>query len=676
MADVTVDPAVENAVKKRLAEIKAAEKHFEKPFKQMLDDQQYARGKQWGEGGHQNYVVNITLRHIQTRTAGLYAKNPKVQVKRQPKIDGIYWDGEISSLQEAQQRIAENMQMGLPPDAMDQAIVQEADQINQQRAAIDRVGKSLLLIQNHFLDGGFPTFKEQAKQCLRQALTCGVGYIKIGFHRPGEVRPEPDAVLGDVAERQARVQGIDEEAAPERAEAEQALFIASLEGDGGYVEPEGLIYTWPSPTMLIPDPKSRSLIGWQGTRWVAEKFYMTKEEIKEIYGVDLKDGAYTPYSYSDIESKPSFVADDKAIDGDKATACVYEVWDKARGTVETVCEGYQGYLRPPAAPMRIEGFFPYRALVLNDVADDKCLFPPSDVFLLRDMQEDTNRARQGIREHRLANRPRQIVPEGVFDEEDEKRLAEARAHDVIKAKVAPGTDLRTIIQAAPTVAITQELYDTAQSERDILRVVGSQEANFGPTGGATATEVGVAESSRQTAMASQMDDLDLFLGTIMRASGQILLRNLSPERAREIAGPGAAWPEWDGEAIAGDLILSIKSGSSGMPNQAQQAANLERLLPFAIQMPGFNPTKMSEKIAEGMGMADDLLDLIDSSQPSILALNALAGAGAMQSAANASGAPPDRNPTAQGSAGSANSPRGMGRPGGPMAGMPAPQEGF
>jgi hypothetical protein len=665
----------ETAVKKRLADIKSAEKHFEKSFKQMLDDQAFARGKQW-EGETQLYRVNMVLRQIHERTAALYAKNPKVAVSRQPKMDTITWDGEASSLQEAKQRAAENAALNYPPDPMDQALLSEAEQVFLRRKALDRVARSLLIVQNYHLDNTYPQFKDNAKRAVQTVQTCGVGYCKISFHRPGEVRPEPDAVLGDAPERAAILEGLPDDADADETQAEQNSLSASFEGDGGFVEPEGLIYTWPSPTAIIPDPKTRCLQGWQGTRWVAEKFYLTKNEIKGIYGVDLEAGEFASYSYSQIDGKPTYSENDKQIDGDHATACVYEVWDRQRGTVETVCEGYRDYLRAPAAPLRVEGFFPYRALTFNDIVDDHHIFPPSDVTLLRDMQRDINESRQGVREHRYANRPRQIVATGAFDEEEEKRLAGAGVHDVIPVKIAQGAKIADIIQSFPNVPITRELYDTSTAEVDIGRAVGSQQANIGPVTGATATEVGVAESSRQTSIGSQMDALDQFLGAVMRASGQLLLRYMSPDRAREIAGPGASWPEWDAETIVADLQLSIKSGSSGMPNQTAKAAAIERLMPFALQIGGLNTTKLAEIVGEGIAPDVDLAELIDPGTPSVIAQNALFNAGAALSAGNSAGSTADKNPAAQGSAGGSNAPRGAGRPGGPQPAMPAPMEGL
>ena len=55
--------------------VRADKKHWKPAFDQMRRDQDFAYGKQWNDDNWEDdrYVVNITLRHIQQRTASLYA---------------------------------------------------------------------------------------------------------------------------------------------------------------------------------------------------------------------------------------------------------------------------------------------------------------------------------------------------------------------------------------------------------------------------------------------------------------------------------------------------------------------------------------------------------------------------------------------------------------------------
>src|SRR3546814_7663517 len=84
---------------------------------------------------------------------------------------------------------------------------------------------------------------------------------------------------------------------------------------------------------------------------------------------------------------------------------------------------------------------------------------------------------------------------------------------------------------------SSDLYETNGIFEDILRIAGSQEANLGGAAGATATESSIAEGSRISSLESNTDDLDELLTTLARATGQLMLMELSVEKVIEIVGP-------------------------------------------------------------------------------------------------------------------------------------------
>ena len=160
----------------------------------------------------------------------------------------------------------------------------------------------------------------------------------------------------------------------------------------------------------------------------------------------------------------------------------------------------------------------------------------------------------------------------------------------------------------------------------IQLVVGSQEATFGATAGATATESGIAESSRVASVDSSVDELDAFLSRVARSAGQVLLREMSQEQVIKIAGDGALWPQMTLEDIAAELYLEIEAGSSGKPNQVQEIRNWKEMLPFLIQMPGIDPVELGR---ESLRRLDDKLDLTRLIKPdamAIVAMNRMSGA--------------------------------------------------
>jgi hypothetical protein len=186
--------------------------------------------------------------------------------------------------------------------------------------------------------------------------------------------------------------------------------------------------------------------------------------------------------------------------------------------------------------------------------------------------------------------------------------------------------MEDLMAPIPMPGVDPNLYETGPIFQDMQLVTGSQEAQFGATSKATATESGIAESSRVASVDANVDDLDGFLTRVARASGQILLKELSPETVLEIAGPGAIWPQLTLDQIAKEMQLEIQAGSSGKPNQAQEIRNWKEMLPFLIQMPGVDPDELAK---ETLRRLDDRLDmtlLTKQGAMAIVAMNRMAGA--------------------------------------------------
>ena len=202
-------------------------------------------------------------------------------------------------------------------------------------------------------------------------------------------------------------------------------------------------------------------------------------------------------------------------------------------------------------------------------------------------------------------------------------MSDRQANEVIQLQaIQPGQSVEQVLQPVKAIPIDPALYDTSFLLDDLYRVVGSQEANMGGTSSSTATEVSVAESSRMSALGSNVDDLDEFLIEVSRAAGQILLTMMNPETATKIAGRGAVWPTLSAQEIADQLLLEIEAGSTGRPNRASEIAALERLFPVLSQVPGIDPSWLAKVAVRAYDSGVDLTDAIKAALPSIMAMNA------------------------------------------------------
>lgn len=664
------DPA-ETAARKALVKdwenkVIRAKKHWDRSFKNMKEDTDFYMGKQWPYHTERDdrYVANLIQRHVQTRVASLYAKNPKAVAKRRRKLDFQIWNEEQSQLQEAQAMnemvMVQSGGMMQSPEAM--ALMEDVKNGFVMRSKMDKVARTLEVVFHYLLEHN--NFKGQMKQLVRRTCVTGVGFVKVGYQRSVGKRPEDAEKITDVKEQIRVLETLiqdqqDAKFDENNAKYEQMkLMLKELSEKEDTILDEGLVFDFPQTQNIIVDPKCRQLKTFIGADWVAQEFILSTDEVKEIYNIDLGT------SYTRHEKTPETWTSEKSKDDDCCVCRIWEIYCKRDGMKYVIAEGYPDFLVEPSCPeIKLRRFWPFYTLIFNEVESDRDIYPPSDVRLLKPIQLEYNLARQRLREHRNANRPLYVVPVGALNETDVKKLMDRQPNEVIQLNsLQPGQDVGTIIQQVKPVPIDAGLYDVSPLMEDMFRVVGSQEANLGGTTGSTATEVSVAESSRMSSIGSNVDDLDDFLTDLCRGAGQVLLTNMDPMTATKIAGPGASWPVLSAQEIAEELMLEVAAGSSGRPNKAAEIANFERLAPTILQIPGIDPAWFAKEAIRRMDDGLDLSEAIKAAIPSIVAQNAMDQA---QQAAMG-------EPALQGMNGSMNAPAPAAAPGAPMGGTPIP----
>jgi hypothetical protein len=503
----------------------------------------------------------------------------------------------------------------------------------QRRRMLNKMAETLEILWEHQIGEQQPTFKTNMKALVLRTLVCGVGYLKIGFHRMQEYKPEDATRVTDINEQIAALEarlaqaesGELEEDSEKLAELRQLLRQTTETAE--VFSREGLDVDFPKARSIIPDPACRQLKGFIGARWVAEEFLLEGDEIQEIYGIDVSQQT-TTVRYDGNGSRVSAEPMDKPeSEDDGVKPCdkflVFEIYDKHTRQTMTVCDGYTGFLVEPQAPkVQLERFWPYFALTFNDIEDEKTLYPPSDVRLMRHMQKELNLTKQRLREHRDAARPGHASSKGRLDAEDKKKLENRDAHDVVELNgLSEQDDIRRVLQPIPTNPIDPNLYETNSVMQDVYQTVGTQEAVMGGTSGATATETSIAESSRLSTIGEAVDELDDFLSEVAKSGSHLLLAEFSPEYVKEIVGPGAVWPNTTAPEVAKDLWLEVRAGSSGRPNKAVEIQNLERVMPFLLQIPGMKPKRVAQEVLDRLDDRLPLDEFYEEGLPSMTAMN-------------------------------------------------------
>ena len=682
------DDARASLVRRWVDRVKRAKTYWKTPFRRMRENMEFVEGRQWPDTQRQEkrddrYVANICIRHVTQRTAELYPNNPTMQAKHKDKLIAQTWDGTDAQLVQAQQHMLQAAQMGLPPDPNSMQILQDANMVKQYDQMMDRVAKTLELLYKYNVQEQTYAFKASMKMTIRRAIVTGVGYVKVGFQRAMKLSPDLELRLADMSEQLANIERLsadlaDREIDPDSADAEELrLAIQTLTQEGQLVVREGLLFDYPDSTAIIPDPRCRSLRGFLGADWVAQEYLLTPDEIEEIYMVDIGSS----YNCYDEEGRatgydPSAQMHYYAGGGGKGDhegpipplACVWEVYHRKDGVVYALCDGYPDFLQEPGAPeIDITRFWPWFAFTLNEGYDEKTLYPQSDIDLIRDMQLELNRARQGLREHRRANRPKTAVAAGMLEEQDMEKLRTHPANALLELNaLAPGQKIEEVLQVIKMPPIDRAVYDTAPVFEDVLRVLGSDQADQGTTSDATATEVSVAQFSQNTDLSSTIDDINDVMTELARTGSEILLLNVSQNTCYQVVGPGAVWPQINKQMIADNLWLEVDVGASGPPNRQEDVQTLTQLVPLLQRIPGISPEWLARQLIRRMGDDIDLTEAFAQGVPSMEALNQLMSQPPGPPPGGPPGAPGAPGPGAPGPTGQGAG-RGAPRPPGPGA---------
>lgn len=638
------EPARAALVRKLTDRVVRARKFWTKRYDRMREEMRFAAGEQWPEGSDA-YVANITQRALQQLVSTLYAKNPKAVARRRRQREFQLWDGELATLQAAQQEAAMAQQMamqtGVYVPSQSQAILADYEHGMQQRKMLDGICETLELVYQHQMDVCQPPFKGQMKGLVRRAATVGAAFLRLSVEREtaslGD--EEKTGLEAQVAAAQRRLADLqDGEVTQDHPEVEEAkimlLEIQSKLAAPPEIKSERLTFSFPKSTAVIVDPHCTSLRGFVGAGWVAQEFLVSPERIQEVYGVDVRTGGAASYEdgkRAETTTRWTNAHSQKAgesEDGATTRVCVWELWEKETQMRYMICDGHKDFLCEPEAPApALKRFFPLFALALNELESEDNdpeegfdIYPPSIVRLLMPMQHEINRSREALRLHRIANKSKYGVAAGRLSVADVEKLQCHPDNAVLEIQgLAPGEKVSDLLQPIMPVPILPEVYDTTHVMQDILAVIGQQEANLGPTSGKTATESSIAESSRLTSTGSSIDDIDDFLTEIAEAAGEVIMTEFSPQTVQQIVGPGAVWPELNRDAIKNEIYLQVEAASSGRPNKSLEVQNFRELAPLLMGIPGIRADFMAR---EAVKRLDDKLDVDEAFSAGAPALNA------------------------------------------------------
>lgn len=631
----------------------------------MRRNMERALGRQWGEASNllveDRYQVNFIQRQINYEKDNIYAQNPTLKCIRRPRLEYEFWDGSREQLQMAGQALLVAGQKdsqaaatgGLvegPPEN-ETNIVMDYDRGQKKKKLLEKIADTLELLMTKQWDLQSPDFETQMKEAVIREKTCSVAFVAVKFERENETVATNTAdttslidQLKTIAAKAEKLKDDDSYQPDDGCHEELRLMVENIQKklQDGQARPkmERIVFDFKPSTSILVDKNCRNLREFQGCNRISEMLYLTSEEVLAHWGVDVKNcpetAQYTQASVGDYTK-----AGGKANGGsrsaggswdEKMRCCVFIIYDKTAQMKYVVCEGYEDFLEEPESPWpAVTGFWQIAALKFRDTECEEndpekglTCYGQSDVELMTPMQEEVNRTQEGLRQHRIANRPGYIATKGALTTQDRKNFAQRNTGDVFELdNVPPGMDPSKVIVPIPAIPIEESLYDIQGIMNQVALVVGSQSSNLGEQQqNEKATGQAIAEQGRITSVSSDVDSQDKFLNTIVRISSEMALLEMAEETVKKLVGPGAAWPLMKRDMQGADdpnvltredcidqLLLKVDAASSGRPNKAADIANLKELLPLAVpiaQQMGLPMDPFIRKLAKLLDMGEDM----------------------------------------------------------------------
>ena len=625
-----------NVVRQWTKRIVDAKKFFEKDFKRMKENREFAAGIQRAsqEGIESTEVVtNFINKEVNQKVSTLYAKNPKAIAVRRPRLDYAIWDGNIESMQQAYMVQTQAVVTGmLTPQAMQaQQLLADIAAGKQLQAQIKKVCDTLEVLYQYECDTQAPSFKFQMKQLVRRAVIAGVSYVRLNFSRTGDSVLTASGTDDSFSMRVKRAKNIlaqiDEDKVTDddpRNEQLSQLFgsiqASQQNGDLTNIE-ERLEFDFPSASSIIVDPKCRSLKGFIGASWIAQQYIMPLQEANAYFETDIKAGGeLIEYKENGIEHFKNEPGGNQKDPQQKPLGCFWEVFDITTKSSFFICHGWKKFVQPPA-PLEpaINRFWPIFSLTFNDIeveAGDKCtIYPPSDVDLLKSTQKEWNRIGEELSKNRKRNRPFYLTSEGWLADPDIEKLGEHETCELIRVKgIPPNGSIKDNLVKFESGQIDPGLYNRQNLEQDAAMVTGSQQSQPQPQRHVAATPAVIQEQQRIGGVSSNVDDLDDLLSELGQAGGEIMLREFSPQTVQRIVGRGAAWPTQQRQDFLNEIYLEVESASSGRPNKAVDVSTAQTLGPL-MQQAGANPWALIQYYAKIMDSNLDPKDFAPTTPP-------------------------------------------------------------
>jgi hypothetical protein len=453
--------------------------------------------------------------------------------------------------------------------------------------------------------------KKRAKANIRAACVTSFGVLKVIYQK--ELRGDPLAVrrIEDTQDNLARVEALikdlkktDDPAELAKKRDELRANLKALQSGNEIEIYKGFVIDrMRSEDFLVLDDNVAEFDEYVDAQALGHRIWMTVADARATFDMEMHGATRFGRPRGDASKTDDTPPDEQFI-------CVLEIWDKKNGVVRTTAKGMNRWLREPYAPQCTpQRWYPFYVLGFN--LTEGAWRPLSDVELLMSLQDEYDRTRQNYADVREKAVPKRIVRKGGnLSETDVKNIMDSGNKDWVAVEGNPATPINQDVMQLDGLKIAPEAYDVSQIRNDMDVVSGTSDAGRGNLIEAkTATEAEIMAEAMQSRLSERRDTHEDLLSEMGEAALEIALRDLSKDEVRQVAGNDAEWPETPQgvKEIFRQVVVRVRAGSSGKPNQAKEREQWGQLLPIIKEtMVGV----MELRAAGNLDMANAAIELL------------------------------------------------------------------
>lgn len=423
--------------------------------------------------------------------------------------------------------------------------------------------------------------KKRAKRQLTSAYTTSVGWLKACWQESPQVDPLITDKIKDTQDNlallQAQREALDDPSIGNDTDLKIAQLNQTLQGLQSQTEvsvARGLALDFClSEDVLCLDESVREFSDYLRSSALAHRVWFTRDKYKATFGYKPEKGK--SYTEQSGQINPNGSADQKA-----DLLCVWEIWEQDSNRVFTVCEGEEGFCKPPFSPdWTGKRWYPFFGLAFNEI--EGSFYPLSDIELTQESITEINETARDFIKDRKDARPINIVRKGgSLTPDDVEKIRNRNGTDLIMVEGVGGQPIANDIYIGSLAQLKPEVYDTTVARSFMEQIIGGGDANRGTvTKAKTATEAEILNQGIRSRSSERQDTMEDLLTDLGQYALQICLRKLSKQEVQQIAGADAEWPELNIDQIFDQITLEVRGGSTGKPNELQEQDRWTKLLP-------------------------------------------------------------------------------------------------